>query len=40
LLARCAGPVRELEERMVRDLTAHQSEQFRQALSKAWQALS
>ncbi|MFD5126652.1 MarR family winged helix-turn-helix transcriptional regulator [Streptomyces olindensis] len=40
LLARHAGPVRELEERMVRDLTAHQTEQFRQALSKAWHALS
>ena len=40
LLAGCAGPVRELEERMVRELTAHQSEQFRQALSKAWHALS
>lgn len=40
LLARHAGPVRELEEQMVRDLTAHQAEQFRQALSKAWHALS
>ncbi|GGU01644.1 MarR family winged helix-turn-helix transcriptional regulator [Streptomyces coeruleorubidus] len=40
LLARHAGPVRELEERMVRDLTAHQTEQFRQALAKAWHALS
>ncbi|WP_406439861.1 MarR family transcriptional regulator [Streptomyces sp. NBC_01613] len=40
LLARHGGPVRELEERMVRDLTAHQTEQFRQALSKAWHALS
>ncbi|MGI5460494.1 MarR family winged helix-turn-helix transcriptional regulator [Streptomyces sp. CA-249302] len=40
LLGQCAGPVRELEERMVRELTAHQTEQFRQALSKAWQALS
>ncbi|MFC9502470.1 MarR family winged helix-turn-helix transcriptional regulator [Streptomyces sp. NPDC057002] len=40
LLARHAGPVRELEERMVRDLTGHQSEQFRQALTKAWHALS
>ncbi|MFI6374197.1 MULTISPECIES: MarR family winged helix-turn-helix transcriptional regulator [Streptomyces] len=40
LLARHAGPVRELEERMVRDLTAHQTEQFRQALTKAWHALS
>ncbi|MEV0222830.1 MarR family transcriptional regulator [Streptomyces sp. NPDC050704] len=40
LLARHAEPVRELEERMVRNLTAHQTDQFRQALSKAWQALS
>jgi len=40
LLAQCAGPVRELEERMVSDLTAHQTEQFRQALSRAWHALS
>ncbi|MFJ9630671.1 MarR family winged helix-turn-helix transcriptional regulator [Streptomyces sp. NPDC091280] len=40
LLAGCAGQVRALEERMVRELTAHQSEQFRQALSKAWHALS
>jgi DNA-binding MarR family transcriptional regulator len=40
LLAQHEGPVRELEERMIRDLTAHQSEQFRQALAKAWHALS
>ncbi|MGP4007397.1 MarR family winged helix-turn-helix transcriptional regulator [Streptomyces sp. 4N124] len=40
LLERHSGPVRELEERMVRDLTAHQTEQFRQALSRAWHALS
>ncbi|MGR6968542.1 MarR family winged helix-turn-helix transcriptional regulator [Streptomyces cynarae] len=40
LLARVAGPVRELEERMVRDLTPHQADQLRQALSKAWHALS
>ncbi|GAB2980154.1 MarR family winged helix-turn-helix transcriptional regulator [Streptomyces pseudoechinosporeus] len=40
LLARHAEPVRELEERMVRDLTAHQADQFRLALSKAWHALS
>ena len=40
VLDRHAGPVRELEERMVRDLTGHQAEQFRLALSKAWQALS
>ncbi|WP_416072240.1 MarR family winged helix-turn-helix transcriptional regulator [Streptomyces sp. ME18-1-4] len=40
LLDRHAGSVRELEERMVRELTAHQEEQFRTALSKAWHALS
>ena len=40
LLEQHAGPVRELEERMVRDLTAHQAEQLRQALTKAWHALS
>lgn len=40
LLAQYGESVRELEERMVRDLTAHQTEQFRQALSKAWHALS
>ncbi len=40
LLARHEEPVRELEERMVRDLTAHQTEQFRQALTRAWHALS
>ena len=40
LLAHHEGPVRELEERMVRDLTRHQTQQFRDALSKAWQALS
>ncbi|MFE0254120.1 MarR family winged helix-turn-helix transcriptional regulator [Streptomyces sp. NPDC059010] len=40
LLDRHEGAVRELEERMVRDLTAHQTEQFRQALSRAWHALS
>lgn len=40
LLAQHAGPVRDLEERMVRDLTAHQTEQFRQALTRAWHALS
>ncbi|MCX5528115.1 MarR family transcriptional regulator [Streptomyces bobili] len=40
VLERHAGPVRELEERMVRDLTERQAEQFRLALSKAWQALS
>lgn len=40
LLARFAEPVRDLEERMVKGLTAHQANQFRQALSKAWHALS
>ncbi|MFB6847405.1 MarR family winged helix-turn-helix transcriptional regulator [Streptomyces sp. NPDC056373] len=40
LLVRHAEPVRELEERMVRDLTAHQTEQFRKALTQAWHALS
>ncbi|MFF0011138.1 MarR family winged helix-turn-helix transcriptional regulator [Streptomyces sp. NPDC005374] len=40
LLAQHEGPVRDLEERMMRDLTAHQTEQFRQALTKAWHALS
>jgi DNA-binding MarR family transcriptional regulator len=40
LLARHEEPVRELEERMVRDLTAHQAQQLRLALSKAWHALS
>ncbi|MET8076674.1 MarR family transcriptional regulator [Streptomyces sp. NPDC005303] len=40
LLAQHEGPVRELEERMVRDLTAHQTEQLRQALTTAWHALS
>ncbi|MFF6803327.1 MarR family transcriptional regulator [Streptomyces sp. NPDC012616] len=40
LLHRHAGPVRELEERMVRELTAAQTEQFRAALSTAWHTLS
>ncbi|MFF4014563.1 MarR family winged helix-turn-helix transcriptional regulator [Streptomyces sp. NPDC001843] len=40
LLAGFADPVRELEERMVSGLTAGQEEEFRQALAKAWQALS
>ncbi|MCD9874455.1 MarR family winged helix-turn-helix transcriptional regulator [Streptomyces guryensis] len=40
LLEQFTAPVRELEERMVRDLSAHQTEQLRQALSKAWHALS
>ncbi|MFJ9539501.1 MarR family winged helix-turn-helix transcriptional regulator [Streptomyces sp. NPDC101225] len=40
VLARHADPVRRLEERMVRDLTTRQTEQFRQALSTSWHALS
>ncbi len=40
LLARYTDAVRELEERMVRELSPHQTDQFRQALSKAWHALS
>ncbi|MDX3843491.1 MarR family winged helix-turn-helix transcriptional regulator [Streptomyces europaeiscabiei] len=40
LLAHYAEPMRDLEERMISDLTAHQADQFRQALSKAWHALS
>jgi DNA-binding MarR family transcriptional regulator len=40
LLTQHEAPVRELEERMVRDLTADQTEQFREALSTAWHALS
>ena len=40
VLGRFADAVRELEGRMVKDLTSHQTDQFRQALSKAWHALS
>lgn len=40
LLAGVAEPARDLEERMIGGLTPHQSDQFRQALSKARQALS
>jgi DNA-binding MarR family transcriptional regulator len=40
LLDRFADPVRDLEERMIQDLTPNQADQFRQALSKAWHALS
>ncbi|WP_405608778.1 MarR family winged helix-turn-helix transcriptional regulator [Streptomyces sp. NBC_00076] len=40
LLAQHEELVRELEERMVRDLTRHQTQQFREALTKAWHALS
>ncbi|MGW1674344.1 MarR family winged helix-turn-helix transcriptional regulator [Streptomyces sp. NPDC002324] len=40
LLARYAEPMRDLEERMLSGLTPHQTDQFRQALSRAWHALS
>ncbi|MET7682408.1 MarR family transcriptional regulator [Streptomyces sp. NPDC005423] len=40
VLAGCAEPVRQLEARMVRDLTARQADQLRQALSRTWHALS
>lgn len=40
LLARHEEPVRELEGRMINALTEHQTDQFRQSLSRAWQALS
>ncbi len=40
LLADLAEPVRRLEERLIDDLTARQREQFRQALSRAWRALT
>jgi DNA-binding MarR family transcriptional regulator len=40
LLADLAEPVRRLEEHMTDDLTARQREQFRQALSHAWRALT
>jgi DNA-binding MarR family transcriptional regulator len=40
LLADLAEPVRRLEEHMIDDLTARQREQFRQALSHAWRALT
>ncbi|QFG26935.1 MarR family transcriptional regulator [Actinomadura sp. WMMB 499] len=40
LLGDLAGPVRDLEERMIEHLTARQEEQFRRALASAWRALS
>ncbi|MFG2819027.1 MarR family winged helix-turn-helix transcriptional regulator [Kitasatospora sp. NPDC048365] len=40
LLAEYAGPARELEARMVADLTAEQVDGFREALNAAWRALS
>ncbi|MBG0562753.1 MarR family winged helix-turn-helix transcriptional regulator [Actinoplanes aureus] len=40
LLASVAGPVRELEERMISKLTAAQAADFRHSLITAWQALS
>ncbi|MDX3382580.1 MarR family transcriptional regulator [Streptomyces sp. V2] len=40
LLALHAEQVRELEDRMVNALTERQTDQFRQSLTRAWQALS
>ena len=40
LLDELAGQVRDLEERMIADLTARQVDQFRHALARAWSALS
>ncbi|MFM9441610.1 MarR family winged helix-turn-helix transcriptional regulator [Streptomyces acidiscabies] len=40
LLAAHAEQVRELEDRMVSALTERQTDQFRQSLTRAWQALS
>jgi DNA-binding MarR family transcriptional regulator len=40
LLALHAQQVRELEDRMVNALTERQTDQFRQSLTRAWQALS
>ncbi|WP_084959317.1 MarR family winged helix-turn-helix transcriptional regulator [Thermoactinospora rubra] len=40
VLARFEAPVRELEERMVGGLTAAQVKVLREALTKAWRALS
>ncbi|KUN50110.1 hypothetical protein AQJ43_34555 [Streptomyces avermitilis] len=34
------GGRQELEERMIRDFSAHQADQFRRALTRAWHALS
>ncbi|MDL4816256.1 MarR family winged helix-turn-helix transcriptional regulator [Actinomadura opuntiae] len=40
LLDDLAGPVRELEEHMIRDLTSRQVGQFRHTLTETWRALS
>ncbi|MEX3102488.1 MULTISPECIES: MarR family winged helix-turn-helix transcriptional regulator [unclassified Streptomyces] len=40
VLALHAEQVRELEDRMVNALTERQTDQFRQSLTRAWQALS
>lgn len=40
LLANCAEPVRQLEERMVAGLDGDEVDAFRRALSKTWHALS
>ncbi|MER6812926.1 MarR family transcriptional regulator [Spirillospora sp. NPDC000708] len=40
LLDDLAGPVGELEERMIRDLTSRQVGQFRTTLADTWRALS
>ncbi|MEU6751243.1 MarR family transcriptional regulator [Spirillospora sp. NPDC046719] len=40
LLDDLAGPVGELEERMIRDLTSRQVGQFRTTLTDTWRALS
>jgi DNA-binding MarR family transcriptional regulator len=40
LLDDLAGPVGELEERMIRDLTSRQVGQFRDTLTDTWRALS
>jgi DNA-binding MarR family transcriptional regulator len=40
LLAEYAGPARALEKRMVADLSAEETDAFREALNSAWRALS
>jgi DNA-binding MarR family transcriptional regulator len=40
LLDDLAGPVGELEERMIRDLPSHQVGEFRRTLTDTWRALS
>ncbi|MCZ4119921.1 MarR family winged helix-turn-helix transcriptional regulator [Streptomyces sp. H39-S7] len=40
LLAEYAEPARKLEERMVGELDAEEAERFRDALNRAWRALS